>query len=40
VLIDRQLETRNGELVLPDGPGLGFDFDANALDRFAVDSWA
>jgi hypothetical protein len=39
VLIDRQLETRDGECILLDGLGLCFDFDANALDRFAVDSW-
>lgn len=39
-LLDRQLETEDGELVLPEGKGLGFDFDTAALDRFAVDDWA
>jgi L-alanine-DL-glutamate epimerase-like enolase superfamily enzyme len=40
LLVDRQLKTEDGELVLPDGDGLGFDFDAEALDRFAADAWA
>jgi L-alanine-DL-glutamate epimerase-like enolase superfamily enzyme len=39
-LIDRKVKTRDGETALPVGPGLGFDVDANVLDRFAVDSWA
>jgi len=39
-LIDRQLEVRDGELVLPTQPGLGFDFDDGALDRYALDEWA
>lgn len=39
LLLDRQLKTEDGELVLPEGDGLGFDFDAGALDRFAVDAW-
>ena len=39
-LVDRQLETRDGELVLPTGPGLGFGFDGDAVDRYALDEWA
>lgn len=36
-LIDTQLEPRDGSLVLPKGPGLGFDFDEEALKRYALD---
>ncbi|WP_299360469.1 mandelate racemase/muconate lactonizing enzyme family protein [uncultured Paracoccus sp.] len=39
-LVDRQLEVRDGELVLPTGPGLGFGFDEDALGRYAVDDWS
>ncbi len=39
LLLDRQLEVRNGELVLPTGPGLGFEFDPGALDHYAVEEW-
>jgi L-alanine-DL-glutamate epimerase-like enolase superfamily enzyme len=35
-LIDRQLEVRDGALVLPTTPGLGFGFDEEALDRYAL----
>ncbi len=38
-LVDTQLETRNGEIVLPQHPGLGFSFDAKALDRYALTDW-
>lgn len=38
-LIDTQLTCGNGRLMLPTSPGLGFDFDADALARFAVDDW-
>ena len=38
-LIDRQLEVRDGGVVLPEGPGLGFDFDKKAVASFAADSW-
>ena len=38
-LVDRQLETNDGRLILPTEPGLGFDFDPAALDRFAIDDW-
>lgn len=34
-LIDRQLEARGGELVLPLTPGLGFGFDAAAVAKYA-----
>lgn len=34
-LIDRQLETRGGDLVLPLTPGLGFGFDAAAVAKYA-----
>ncbi|HEY9057900.1 MAG TPA: mandelate racemase/muconate lactonizing enzyme family protein [Aurantimonas sp.] len=39
-LIDRQLETRAGRLLLPADPGLGFNFDEEALNAFALDDWA
>lgn len=39
-LIDRQLEFRDGRLRLPTGAGLGFDFDASAVSRYASDPWA
>lgn len=39
-LIDQQLVLKDGELVLPTSPGLGFDFDEAALDRYAIDLWA
>lgn len=35
-LIDTQLEHRRGMLVLPQTPGLGFDFDERAVARHAV----
>lgn len=38
-LVDTQLEFDNGRLLLPKTPGLGFDFDAETLDRFASDAW-
>ena len=39
-LVDTQLTFDNGNLVVPTGPGLGFRFDANALEQYAVDKWA
>ena len=39
-LLDRQLDVKDGQLVLPTGPGLGFDFDAEALDHYALDAWS
>jgi len=35
-LIDTQLEARNGNLVLPVTPGLGFGFDEKAVTRYAL----
>lgn len=39
-LADRQFALRDGELVLPGEPGLGFDFAADVVERYAVDQWA
>ncbi len=39
-LIDRQLEVRDGRLVLPRQPGLGFGFDEAAVEQYATDAWA
>jgi L-alanine-DL-glutamate epimerase-like enolase superfamily enzyme len=39
-LVDAQLEFRDGRLMLPQRPGLGFGFDAAALDRYALTPWA
>lgn len=39
-LVDRQLELRDGHLVVPSGPGLGFGFDEEAVARYALgDGW-
>lgn len=35
-LIDRQLVLDKGDLLLPEGPGLGFNFDAEALSRYGA----
>lgn len=34
-LVDRQLEVEAGELLLPSEPGLGFDFDPEAVEAYA-----
>ena len=39
-LIDRQLETEGGRLLLPGAPGLGFDFVPDAIEKFAVEPWS
>jgi L-alanine-DL-glutamate epimerase-like enolase superfamily enzyme len=39
-LVDTQLEFADGMLKVPTTPGLGFDFDAAALERYALDAWA
>jgi L-alanine-DL-glutamate epimerase-like enolase superfamily enzyme len=39
-LLDHQLETRNGNLVLPDRPGLGFDFEEKVVTDYSVSGWA
>jgi len=38
-LVDHQLDVQDGELLLPERPGLGFDFDEAAVARFADDGW-
>ncbi len=38
-LVDRQIEVKAGELVLPEGAGLGFDFDEAAVKKFAIEGW-
>ena len=35
-LIDRQLEAENGDLLLPQAPGLGFDFDTAAVAKYGA----
>lgn len=40
MLTTSQLETQDGELVLPTDPGLAFDFDDEAVDKYALDEWA
>jgi L-alanine-DL-glutamate epimerase-like enolase superfamily enzyme len=35
-LINRQLEHKDGELLLPRGPGLGFEFDERAVAKHAL----
>ncbi|RDJ22197.1 mandelate racemase/muconate lactonizing enzyme family protein [Bosea caraganae] len=39
-LVDTQLTVRKGMIDLPQRPGLGFDFDAKALDTYAMGPWA
>ena len=39
-LVDTQLELRNGELVVPTTPGLGFRFREDALNQYAAGPWA
>ena len=38
-LLDRQLEPEAGMLPLPAGPGLGFNFDPEAVARFGLGDW-
>ena len=35
-LINRQLQVKNGDLLLPQTPGLGFEFDERAVAKYAV----
>jgi L-alanine-DL-glutamate epimerase-like enolase superfamily enzyme len=35
-LINRQLEVQDGELMLPQTPGLGFEFDEKAVAKYAL----
>jgi L-alanine-DL-glutamate epimerase-like enolase superfamily enzyme len=39
-LVDRQLEFKGGRLLLPNEPGLGFGFDARALEKYAIEPWS
>jgi L-alanine-DL-glutamate epimerase-like enolase superfamily enzyme len=42
-LINRQLEVKGGDLLLPTGPGLGFGFDERAVAKYALhhaEPWA
>lgn len=39
-LINRQLEHADGQLLLPEGPGLGFEFDEDAIRHYAVQDWS
>lgn len=39
-LVDTQLEFADGMLKVPTSPGLGFGFDEEAIERYAVDAWA
>jgi L-alanine-DL-glutamate epimerase-like enolase superfamily enzyme len=36
-LIDTQLKYKNGDLLLPQTPGLGFNFDEKAVKKYALD---
>lgn len=38
-LVDTQLEVRDGRLVLPTTPGLGFGFDDAAVERYRTTPW-
>jgi L-alanine-DL-glutamate epimerase-like enolase superfamily enzyme len=38
-LIDTQLKHEGGNLILPQTPGLGFDFDKAAVKKYALDGW-
>ena len=39
-LIDHQIGIRDGQLILPDKPGIGFDYLPDAVTKFAVEDWA
>ena len=39
-LVDTQLEIRDGRLVLPTTPGLGFGFREEAVDQHRTDDWS
>lgn len=38
-LLRKSVEARDGELVLPKGPGLGIELDEEAVERYSVDGW-
>jgi L-alanine-DL-glutamate epimerase-like enolase superfamily enzyme len=39
-LVDDQLKFEQGMLLVPTGPGLGFRFDAGAVEKYGIDGWA
>lgn len=39
-LVGTQLTAEAGSLLLPQAPGLGFDFDGQSVERYAVDAWS
>lgn len=39
-VLEDEISASGGSMPLPTQPGLGIEFDANALDRFAVDRWS
>ncbi len=38
-LVDRQLVFKDGDIILPQEPGLGFGFDAAAVKKYALEPW-
>jgi L-alanine-DL-glutamate epimerase-like enolase superfamily enzyme len=38
-LVDRQLTFEDGDIILPQEPGLGFGFDAAAVKKYALEAW-
>ncbi len=38
-MFDREIQVKNGEMILPTEPGLAFNFDETTLDRHATSAW-
>jgi L-alanine-DL-glutamate epimerase-like enolase superfamily enzyme len=38
-LVDTQLVLEGGDILLPDRPGLGFDFSPDAVKKYAIERW-
>jgi L-alanine-DL-glutamate epimerase-like enolase superfamily enzyme len=38
-VVGTQLEVKQGDVILPDRPGLGFDFLPREVERYAIDKW-
>ena len=38
-LLNKSVEMRHGELVLPQEPGLGIEFDEEVIERYSIDGW-
>lgn len=38
-IVGTQLRIRGGAVVLPEAPGLGFDFDADKVEAYAIEDW-